>query len=59
MWERVEDIEELPSQLLAEIRHFFDVYKMLEPNKEATTTGYGGLEDALKEIDSAFRRAQR
>ena len=59
MWEKVEDIEQLPSQLLAEIRHFFDVYKMLEPNKEATTTGYGGLDAALEEIDSAFRREQR
>jgi inorganic pyrophosphatase len=58
MWERVEDIEQLPSQMLAEIHHFFDVYKMLEPDKEASTIGYGGLEAALEEIDSARRRAQ-
>jgi inorganic pyrophosphatase len=36
----------------------FDVYKMLEPNKQASTIGYGGRDAALEEIDSAYRRAK-
>jgi inorganic pyrophosphatase len=57
LWERVEDVEQLPAQMLAEIRHFFDVYKMLEPNKQASTIGYGDRDAAIEEIESACRRA--
>jgi inorganic pyrophosphatase len=58
LWERVEDVEQLPAQMLAEIRHFFDVYKMLEPNKQASTIGYGDRDAAIEEIESARRRAK-
>jgi inorganic pyrophosphatase len=58
LWESVEDVEQLPAQMLAEIRHFFDVYKMLEPNKRASTIGYGGRDAALEEIEAAYRRAK-
>jgi inorganic pyrophosphatase len=57
LWEDVADLDQLPSQLLAEIRHFFDVYKMLEPDKKSSTIGYEGLEPALKEIKDARQRA--
>ena len=57
MWEDIEDLESLPSQLLQEIRHFFDVYKTLEPDKVSSTIGYEGIESALKEIESSRRRA--
>ncbi len=52
-WEDVEDIAHLPHQLMAEIRHFFEVYKALEPGKYASTTGIGGRDDAWREIESA------
>jgi inorganic pyrophosphatase len=36
----------------------FDVYKMLEPNKQASTIGYGDRDAAIEEIESARRRAK-
>jgi inorganic pyrophosphatase len=58
LWDEVAALEELPDQLLSEIKHFFDVYKMLEPGKKSSTLGYEGLEPALKEIEAARRRAR-
>src|SRR5215212_6975391 len=40
-WEKVADLDDVPSQLLEEIRHFFEVYKMLEPDKHSTTRDWG------------------
>jgi inorganic pyrophosphatase len=54
----IRDLDELPRALLAEIHHFFDVYKTLEPNKIATTIGYEGRDAALKEIAAARERLQ-
>ena len=34
-WRGVEDLRDLPEELLEEIKHFFDVYKALEPGKAA------------------------
>jgi inorganic pyrophosphatase len=56
-WEKVDDIDDLPDQLVSEIEHFFEVYKVLEPGKKASTTGYGGRVDAIAEIESSRRRA--
>jgi inorganic pyrophosphatase len=58
LWDSVEGIEQLPSTLREEIRHFFDVYKMLEPNKVSSTIGYEGREAALREIEAARRRVR-
>jgi inorganic pyrophosphatase len=55
-WGGVRRLEELPSQLLDEIQHFFDVYKMIEPGKESSTTGYAGAEDAWAEIEASRSR---
>jgi inorganic pyrophosphatase len=57
LWEGVDDLDQLPSQLLSEINHFFDVYKMLEPGKRSSTLGYDGRGPALAEIEAAQRRA--
>ena len=57
-WTDVEQIDSLPEALRAEIKHFFDVYKTLEPNKRASTKGYEGRDVALKEIQAAKERAQ-
>ncbi|MGH9247537.1 MAG: inorganic diphosphatase [Acidimicrobiales bacterium] len=55
-WDGVADIGDVPEALRAEIEHFFDVYKMIEPGKESSTRGYEGLDPAWAEIDASFRR---
>ena len=52
----VHDLPDLPQRLLDEIEHFFDVYKMLEPDKQTTTRGYEGRDAAWTEIAAAQRR---
>ena len=54
-WDGFHEISELPEALLAEIEHFFNVYKMLEKKKTATA-GYEGKQAALKEIAAARER---
>ncbi|MCA1842354.1 MAG: inorganic diphosphatase [Actinobacteria bacterium] len=56
-WQQVTDIFDLPQNLLAEIEHFFEVYKMLEPGKCSSTRGYEGREAALQEIAASRQRA--
>ncbi len=57
-WEHVTEIGELPDFLTGEIEHFFDVYKMLEPDKKSSTIGYEGVDSAIKETDDAVRRGK-
>ncbi len=46
----------MPELLRAEIKHFFDVYKTLEPDKHSDTRGYEGTTAAWTEIEAAFSR---
>ena len=55
-WEHVAEISDVPEPTLAEIEHFFDVYKTLEPDKHSNTRGYEGTEAAWAEIDAAVER---
>lgn len=55
MYEEATDLNNLPSVVLDEIQHFFNVYKMLEPDKRMTDLGYEGLDAALVEIEQAQR----
>ncbi len=55
-WEDVNEVGDLPQLLLAEIEHFFDVYKMLEPGKHSTTRGFEGTDAAWAEIAEAQAR---
>ena len=57
LWDGVKELDNLPGSVLAEIHHFFDVYKDLEPDKTSSTVGYEGVERAHKEIEAARRRA--
>ena len=57
-WAQVVDIADLPKRLLDEIEHFFDVYKMLEPEKNSTTRGYEGRDAAYAEIEASRLRFQ-
>jgi inorganic pyrophosphatase len=52
----VNELADLPPQMLNEIEHFFDVYKDLEPNKHASTNGFTGRDDALRLIKEAEQR---
>jgi inorganic pyrophosphatase len=59
VWERHRgwhELEDVPKQLLLEIRHFFDVYKDLEEGKWTRVGGWQGREAAEREIDEAMRR---
>jgi inorganic pyrophosphatase len=55
-WNTMEELDDLPEQLRQEISHFFDIYKDLEPGKEATVHGWRSREEALEEIEAAQRR---
>ena len=50
------DIEDLPEHLLDEVGNFFEVYKLLEPNKDTTVKGWEGRTAAEKEILDAIER---
>lgn len=52
----VTDIDHLPQHLLAEIGHFFDVYKQLEPGKGTETRGWEGRESAEWAVEDARKR---
>jgi inorganic pyrophosphatase len=52
-WSQIKDLGDVDEFLLAEVRHFFTVYKDLEPGKEATIGGWSGREDALAAIEAA------
>src|SRR6478735_3496636 len=57
VYEDIRDISQLRPALLDEIEHFFDVYKMLEPEKNSATRGYEGRDAAMREIEDARARA--
>ena len=52
-WSKVRDIEDLTPELRAEIQHFFEVYKALEPEKYTSSQGMAGRDEAWREIDEA------
>jgi inorganic pyrophosphatase len=50
------DISDIQPELLEEIKHFFDIYKELEPGKFSSTREYEGREVAWREIADSFER---
>jgi len=52
-WNDVHDLTDLTPQLVNEIKHFFEVYKALEPGKESSTAGIAGRDEAWREIHKA------
>jgi inorganic pyrophosphatase len=56
-WSNVEDLEDLPENLLVEVEHFFNVYKELE-HKPVETDGWRPLADAMETIEAARRREE-
>ena len=55
-WDHVRDLDDLPPFLLEEIRHFFEVYKALEPDKHAEVLAWDGAEQARVAVTDARRR---
>ncbi len=55
-WDPVAELADLPGHLLAEIAHFFEIYKDLEPGKGTAIEGYDGRAAALAEIAEAQER---
>lgn len=52
----VTDLDGIQPELLAEIRHFFEVYKTLEPDKYSNPGGYEGRAAAWAEIEACRDR---
>jgi inorganic pyrophosphatase len=46
-WQKLED---MAPERLAQIQHFFEHYKDLEPGKWVKVLGWGGIDEAKQEI---------
>jgi inorganic pyrophosphatase len=55
-YSHIEDIDDMPQQLLAQIAHFFEHYKDLEKGKWVKIEGWGNAADAKAEIMSSLER---
>jgi inorganic pyrophosphatase len=58
LYRQTKSLEDLPPLLLAQIAHFFEHYKDLEPNKWVRLEGWAGLEQAKAEILQSIQRYQ-
>ena len=56
-WSHMEELDDLPGQLRAEIEHFFSIYKTPE-GKEVEIQGWEGREVAERLLDEARERGQ-
>jgi inorganic pyrophosphatase len=55
-WNYLEDVDDLPRQLRAEIGHFFEVYKDLDVDRHSEVRGWGDRASALETIEQSRRR---
>jgi len=55
-WSGLEDVDDLPRQLRAEITHFFTVYKDLDPDRHSEVRGWGSCAEALRTLAEARER---
>lgn len=55
----VKSTEDVLPSVLAEIRHFFDIYKELEPGKHTEVGDFGDAQTAWTEIGRCLERARR
>jgi inorganic pyrophosphatase len=54
-WEGYQELTDVPEHLLAEIHHFFEIYKALEPQKESDVRGWDDRDAAEEAIEDARR----
>jgi inorganic pyrophosphatase len=52
-WAHLKDLDDVPGHLLAEIKHFFEIYKDLEPGKESNVGEWSGYAEAIAAIAAA------
>jgi inorganic pyrophosphatase len=52
----LQDLEDVPMHQIAEIWHFFDIYKSLEPNKSTESRGWERRDEAVRALEDARRR---
>ena len=50
------DLNDIPTHLTAEIGHFFDIYKEIEPGKATDVRGWQDRAAAEQAISEAFGR---
>jgi inorganic pyrophosphatase len=55
-WNQMNDLDDLPVQLRAEIGHFFSIYKDLDPDRHSQVNGWGDRGAALETIAEARER---
>jgi inorganic pyrophosphatase len=55
-WNQMNDVDDLPHQVRAEIGHFFSIYKDLDPDRCSEVHGWGDRLAALETIDEARAR---
>jgi inorganic pyrophosphatase len=55
-WDRAHDVGDVPSYLLDEIEHFFQVYKDLGPGETTQTGGFDGRDAAMAELAACRAR---
>ena len=58
-WTDIRDLDDLDPFLMDEIKHFFEVYKALEPGKTSEIGAWMGAEAAAAEIRESQERYQR
>ena len=57
-WDKVHGPDDVSSQLLAQIAHFFEHYKDLDEGKWVRVEGWGDAEEAKKELQLAVKLYQ-
>lgn len=58
-YDHIQDIDDVPALLKAQIQHFFENYKALESGKWVKVDSWKGVDAAREEIKSSFERAQK
>jgi inorganic pyrophosphatase len=55
-WDHIQDIGDVPAQVLEEVKHFFVHYKDLEPNKFVKAADWVGRDKAEAEVQRSLER---
>jgi inorganic pyrophosphatase len=55
-WDHIQDVGDVPAQILEEVKHFFVHYKDLEPNKFVKAADWADRAAAEAEIKRSFER---
>jgi inorganic pyrophosphatase len=59
LYRHIQTARDLPEQVLSQITHFFAQYKDLEPGKWGMVEGWGGPQEAKKEIQDGVKQFKK